>query len=143
MLADDSIRGEILAVLTRLAQAYQAKDAQAALALCVPDESLLMIGTGSDEIRKGSEAVRLGLERDFAQADTMSVSYSDIQVACEGTVAWAYASCQARIRFKGELFESVGRYTTVFRKVEGEWLIGQAHLSLPDSSQAPGDSFPS
>ena len=142
MMADDSTRSELLAVMTQWAQAYTRKEVDTLLDLCVPDDSLLMVGTGDDEVRVGRESFRAGLERDFAQCSNFSLSYSDLHAFANGDAAWICATCQARATVGAETIALSGRYTAVLEKRDGRWLFAHAHLSVPDAAQEAGQSFP-
>jgi hypothetical protein len=74
--------------LSQWADAYSRRDLDRALALIAPDDDLVGIGTGQDEWRVGLEQFKAQIERDFSQAETVSVEYQPVVVSEAGSVAW-------------------------------------------------------
>lgn len=133
---------EVRAVLDRFLELYRAKDSGGLLGL-VTDDTML-VGTGADEVRFGRDGFRAQAERDFSQADEMSMTYDDLRVSVVGDVAFAYASVRVAGSAGGEDFEMSGLRAT-FALVRGAdgWKLAQMHLSVSDSAQDEGSSFES
>jgi ketosteroid isomerase-like protein len=106
----------------------------------VGDDGVL-VGTGEDEWRVGDAAVRAQVERDFAQADSLGVEYSDLHIGGTDGVAWFAAKATVRASVGGEPFESALRLTGVLTRQGDGWKIVQSHLSFPAATQEPGSSF--
>ena len=141
MIADDATRIEIIEALTKWAEGYFQKDVEGLLRLHCCQPGLVAVGTGIDEVRLDEGSLRDGLQRSFAQSDSISISFSDVSVSRAGSVAWAYAACTARVRIEGVMHTLSGRFTSVLARSENRWLFAQTHLSVAASGQAPGQSF--
>lgn len=63
---------------------------------------------------------------EFAEAMTGTYALADLEIACEGTIAWVVA----RLVPEGAL-GTEGRFTAVLRGTGHAWLIAQVHASLP------------
>ncbi|MFH1039454.1 MAG: nuclear transport factor 2 family protein [PVC group bacterium] len=142
MKADEKTREEVLAVLDRLNEGYAAGDLEGMAALYTTDPDLVAIGTGKDEKFLGLEAVREGLERDFAQSESVAIEVDWSSVSARGDVAWLAAETTARVKAAGGEMTIPARLTMVLEKRDGRWLIAQFHLSMAMPEQAAGESFP-
>ncbi|MEO8571627.1 MAG: nuclear transport factor 2 family protein [Chloroflexota bacterium] len=128
-------------VLDRFADAYAAKDVSALLGCFAVGDDGVLIGTGADEWRVGEAAVRAQAERDFAQADALSVEYHELHVDGMDGIAWFAAKGTVRATLEGEPFEAAVRLSGVLTHEADAWLIVSAHLSFPAVEQEPGHSF--
>ncbi len=142
MRADETIVGEITAVLEAYAAAYAAKDVDALLARVAPDADVTFIGTGLDEWVVGAEELRRGFERDIAQAGSLHVDFRDVRISAAGPVAWLAGRMIFDITVDGQFQSMEGRFTATLEKRDGRWLFVQAHYSLPATGQAEGQSYP-
>jgi ketosteroid isomerase-like protein len=99
MQASPQTQAAVEATLSQWADAYSKRDLDRALALIAPDDDVVGIGTGQDEWRVGTEEFKAQLERDFSQAEALSVDYEPVVVSEAGAVAWVAgrASVQARV----------------------------------------------
>jgi ketosteroid isomerase-like protein len=136
------VTGAIRNALTRFAEAYEAKDVGRVLRAFAPGSDVQLIGTGADEIRLGLNAVREQAERDFAQADRMSISFGELRVDSVNDVAWALAPCAVEVAVGEESISMDLRLTAVFERRADAWLIRQVHLSAAMAGQEAGESFP-
>ena len=89
MRASPNTQAAVEATLSQWADAYSKRDLDRALALIAPDDDVVGIGTGQDEWRVGTEEFKAQLERDFSQAEVLSVDYEPVVVSGAGSVAWA------------------------------------------------------
>ncbi len=140
MRVSEQTQKQILAVLRRMAEATARKDLDGMVALADPD--FRGFGTGLDEKAIGREAYRRQLERDFSQAETISLEFSDIRIGAEGTVAWVMAGMVYRIVADGVSQTLNGRLTAVLRGTGHAWVFAQMHYSLPAQGQEEGRSYP-
>jgi len=62
----------------------------------------------------------------FAEALAGMFALEDLEIACEGTIAWVTA-CLVFADAPG----SPGRFTAVLRGTGHAWLVAQVHASLP------------
>ena len=82
------------------------------------------------------------MERDFAQADRLSLSYGDLHIDGVGDIAWVLVPCTVDASVGRESVVMNVRLTAVLERRDDSWLIRQTHLSAPFADQAPGESFP-
>ncbi|WP_214084139.1 nuclear transport factor 2 family protein [Methanoculleus sp.] len=140
MRVSEQTQDQILAVLRRMAEATARKDIDGLVALADPD--FRGLGAGADEKVIGREAYRRHLERDFAQAETIALDFSDIRIGAEGTVAWVMADMVYHIVAGGVPQTLNGRLTAVLRGTGHTWVFAQMHYSLPAEGQEEGRSYP-
>jgi len=148
MKADHKTGAEVMKSLEGFFKAYAGRDMKGVLEHLVPDDDLTVIGTGEDEKRIGLEAVKAQIERDWEQAEDISVELGRHSVSGGGpsskeeNVAWVAADCFYHARVGGQKVEMPCRMTAVLEKRKGKWLIAQSHLSMPYPEQEKGESFP-
>jgi hypothetical protein len=141
MVANEETIAAVHGVLDRFAATYSAKDEAGVLGCFAVGSDGVLIGTGADEWRVGDAAVRAQVERDFAQADSLSVEYGELHIDGIERVAWFAAKATIRASVGGEPFESALRLTGVVTQRGDDWRIVQSHLSFPADAQEPGQSF--
>ncbi len=140
MIVSEQTQGQIMAVLRRLAEATGEKDIERIMALTDPD--FCGLGTDAGEKVIGREAYRHHLEREFAQAETVALEFSDVRIGAEGTVAWVMADMACRSGAGGAEKTLNGRMTAVLRGTGHAWVLAQMHYSLPAEDQEEGRSYP-
>ena len=101
---------------------------------------MTLIGTGADEKRRGLEQIRAQVERDWAQADSLAISFSSTSVSSAGPIAWAFADGTFHIGAGGQSMALPARVTLVLEHRSGRWLIVHAHFSTPAAGQEEGAS---
>jgi len=121
-------------------EAVTRRDADAVVGMF--DEDVLGIGTGEDEWYEGREAIRRGLERDFAQSEGLTVSVESSRARADGAVGWIGARVHVAADVDGQAVEIQARLTATLRHDGGRWLFVQSHLSVPSGEQSAGESFP-
>ena len=141
MAASAETIGAVRVVLLSSAEAYSSKDVRAVLEVMANGPADVMIGTGADEWRVGPAAIRAQVERDFAQAETLSLEYRDLLVDGTDDVAWFAAKATVRATVGGTTWESPVRMSGVLARRSGAWKIVQWHLSVPAAGQEEGSSF--
>jgi ketosteroid isomerase-like protein len=141
MRASPSTQAAVEATLQQWKDAYSRRDVDGALAVIAPDDDVVGIGTGPDECRVGPEEFKAQLERDFAQAEALSVDYEPLVVSEAGPVAWVAGRARVQARVEGQELTLVGRLTAVLEQRQDRWLLVQTHFSLPAAEQAEGRSF--
>jgi ketosteroid isomerase-like protein len=140
MQVSEQTQNQIMAVLRQMAEATAEKNLDAMKALTDPD--FQGFGTGSDEKVFSREAYLRSLERDFSQAETISLEFCDIHIGAEGTVAWVMAGMTYHIVADGVPQTLNGRLTAVLRGTGHAWVFVQLHYSLPAEDQEAGQSYP-
>lgn len=141
MRASPQTQAAVEATLGQWADAYSKRDLDRALALIAPDDDVVGIGTGQDEWRVGPEEFKAQVERDFSQAEALSVDYEPVVVSEAGPVAWVAGRASVRARVDGQDLALAGRFTAVLEHREERWLLVQTHFSVPAAEQAHGRSF--
>jgi ketosteroid isomerase-like protein len=141
MVASEDTITAVRGVLDRFAATYSAKDEAGVLGCFDVGQDGVLIGTGADEWRVGDAAVRAQVERDFAQADSLSVEYGELYIDGTDGVPWFAVKATVRASVGGEPFEPALRLTGVVRRQGDGWSIVQSHLSFPADAQEPGQSF--
>ena len=141
MKASPPTQAAIQATLQQWKDAYSRRDVDVALAVIAPDDDVVGIGTGPDEWRVGPAEFKARLERDFAQAETLSVAYEPLVISEAGPVAWVAGRATVQARVEGQEVAMTGRFTAVLEQRGDRWLLMQTHFSIPAAEQAEGRSF--
>jgi ketosteroid isomerase-like protein len=141
MKASPPTQAAIQATLQQWKDAYSRRDVDGALAVMAPDDDVVGIGTGPDEWRVGPAEFKAQLERDFAQAETLSVAYEPLVISEAGPVAWVAGRARVQARVEGQEVAMTGRFTAVLEQRGDRWLLMQTHFSIPAAEQAEGRSF--
>jgi ketosteroid isomerase-like protein len=141
MRASSQTQTAVEATLSQWADAYGKRDLDRALALIARDDDVVGIGTGQDEWRIGAEEFKAQLERDFSQAEALSVDYQPVVVSEAGPVAWVAGRARVRARVNGHDLTLAGRFTAILEHRDDRWLLVQTHFSVPAAEQAEGRSF--
>jgi ketosteroid isomerase-like protein len=141
MNASAQTQAGVQATLQQWKDAYAKRDLDGALTVIAPDDDVVAIGTGADEWRVAREQVRAQMERDFAQAEALSVAYEPLVVSEAGAVAWVAGQATVQARVDGQDLALAGRFTAVLEHRDDKWLLMQTHFSLPAAEQAAGRSF--
>ncbi len=142
MKADLKTEAGIMELFDNFQKAYASKDIEKILSFVIPEPDLALIGTGADEEMLGPEKLCSQLERDFSQAEELSIRIVPRSISALGDVAWAWTDTLIIAKSGGQVVEMPCRQTFVLMHREGRWLIAQSHLSMPLPSQAKGESFP-
>jgi hypothetical protein len=114
MTVSEQTRDQVLAVLDRLVTSARAGHGAGLEGLASPEFS----GFWIDRPLRGTGDLGTVLAQPFGLAD--------VEIACEGTVAWV----QARL-VTGRAPAPDGRFTAVLRGTGHAWLVAQVHASLP------------
>lgn len=144
MKADKEIEAAVRAVLEKMAEAYRKKDVDGLMSLYVSDPDVVSIGTGKDEKYIGLAQLRKAYERDFAQSQSVAITFDWLSVSADATgdIAWFASDITVRAKVSGKEVTFPGRLTGVMENRAGNWLIVLGHFSLPAAGQQEGHSFP-
>lgn len=142
MKADAKTEAEVMSVLDKMRECYAKRYLNGLVALFSTDADMVAIGTGADEKCIGPERLKVQLERDFAQSESMSVNFDWLSISAAGPVAWVAADCVFDVKAGREEMSIQGRLTAVLEKRGDSWLIVQEHVSIPFGEQEEGQSFP-
>ena len=141
MKADARTTREIEAAIEKFASAYKARQLQDLIGCFATDADVVLYGTGADEKRVGPEQVRVQVERDWAQTESIEMSFTWMLISAAGSVAWAALDGAFNILAGGQQMALPARVSLVLEKRGGKWLIVHAHFSTPAASQEPGSSI--
>lgn len=114
MTVSEQTQSQILDVLDRLVSSTRRRDRTGLERLASPELS----GFWVDRPLQGLSDFGAVLAEPFALAD--------VEVACEGTIAWVSASLSLERAPAAQ-----GRFTAVLRGTGHAWLVAQVHGSLP------------
>jgi len=121
---------------------YRSRDLEGLMALMIPEDDLILYGTGADEKRIGPDGTRIQAKRDWSQTDSLEFKFTWRQVSEAGPVAWVSADGEGEGKAGGQTFTFPFRMTAVLEKRGEQWYIAQTHISLPSAAQEEGDSVP-
>jgi len=141
MKADAHTAGEIEAVIKALTVAYKTRNLNDLMACFAPDSDVVLYGTGVDEKRIGPEQIRFQIERDWAQTDSIEMSFNWSSISAANNIAWAAMDGVFNIRAQGQGMTVPARASFVLEKRAGKWLIVHSHFSTPAAGQEEGSSF--
>lgn len=100
---------------------------------------MIHIGTDVGEIWKGRESLMSATEEQFQKLEYYKATIRDltINLSRSGEYAWYYHLLDARIKSGGdeEIWQGA-RFTGVLEKRDGDWMLVQTHVSLPESIQS-------
>jgi len=142
MKADATTEAAVKAVLDKFSESYAKRDLQTLLALFAPDPDLVLYGTGADEKRIGLAELKVQVERDWSQSDAASMLFGWTSVSAAGSVAWVATDGAFEVQAGGQEMTLPARLTCVLERRGNQWLIVQAHFSVPFGQQSEGESFP-
>jgi ketosteroid isomerase-like protein len=101
-----------------------------------PKEDIILYGTDTDERLMGWTNIRDAVRLQFNLIEDTYISASDqyIRISDDGKTAWFAETLNYNFVYKEEARTYDGlRFTGVMQKIDGHWLIVQAHLSVPAS----------
>jgi class 3 adenylate cyclase len=132
---------QVRSVVYLMAGAFAAKDVDGAMGTFI-EEGASIVGTGLDELRFGSDAVRFQIARDISEADTLSFGMESLRVDVFGDAAFAFADAVINATFGSESFRFPVRSTFGLVRTDAGWRIAQVHTSVAHHQQSQGRSYP-
>lgn len=141
MKADSKTTAEVQATIKKFTDAYQARRLNDVMDCFAPDADVMIYGTGADEKRIGPEQIRAQVERDWAQSDSLSLSFDWSSISAAGPVAWAAMDGSFKVRAGGQEMTVPARVSLVLENRGGRWLVVHSHFSTPAAGQQEGHSF--
>jgi ketosteroid isomerase-like protein len=113
--------------------AFRAKDVNAIMELCVPEESLVVFDVTPPLQRTGAQAYRKDWEEAFNRFEgPLQAEISDEHVTAGGDVAYVISIHHITGTMKGgKKVDYTVRVTDGFKKISGKWLIAHTHVSFP------------
>ncbi len=101
-----------------------------------PNSDIILYGTDSDERLMGWVNIKNAIKDQFNHISETYISVSDqfIKLNCTGNTAWFAETLNYNFVYKDKAQSYEGlRFTGVLEKMDGEWKLVQAHLSVPAS----------
>jgi len=98
------------------------------------DDDIILYGTASDERLMGWENIKEAINEQFGLITDTYISASNqfIKLNCTGNTAWFAETLNYNYMYKDVALSYEGlRFTGVVERIDGEWVLVQAHLSLP------------
>jgi len=98
------------------------------------DDDIILYGTASDERLMGWENINNAITEQFGLITDTYISSSNqfIKLNCTGNTAWFAETLNYNYMYKDVALSYEGmRFTGVVERIDGEWVLVQAHLSLP------------
>jgi class 3 adenylate cyclase len=143
MKADPTTEAEVWSLCERMIEAYGATDVRAYMSFWAPDEDILYIGSGPDEIGIGRGAIEAINQRTISEPESMSVISRWHTISREGPTAWVTGESDVRVVVEGDEFQFRFRATFILVLRDSRWLMVNAHYSVPDRDIVEGRSWPS
>ena len=124
---------EINASLQRRLAAVSARDIDGLMAYYVPDESLLVFDAMTPRQYVGAAVMRKNWESFLADyPTTVRAEVSEWKTQTAGTLAAGHGIFRVVGLDKGGNPSDISvRFTDVFRKIDGKWLVTHEHVSWP------------
>ena len=134
-----SLMDETLAienVLDKYIVANETQNFELIQEIWAPNADIILYGTDSDERLMGRINIKNAIKEQFSHITDTYISASDqfIKLNCTGNTAWFAETLNYNFVYsdKAQSYEGL-RFTGVLEKMDGEWKLVQAHLSLPAS----------
>ncbi|QDG75534.1 nuclear transport factor 2 family protein [Labrenzia sp. PHM005] len=134
--------GEILQTLEQYAQAYCAKDLDGLMALFDDGDDITVIGTGSDELCAGPQAIRDLFARNFEEASAERFEWHWTKTTVRDTAAVVATTLTIHLDLDGEKLSVPLRWTVVLRRSGDRWLWLHRHASSAAGNQEEGAAYP-
>lgn len=141
MKATKETEGEIRTIFQKLTSAYERRNIKEFLDCFASDDDVVLYGTGADEKRIGLEQIRAQVERDWAQTESISMTFSWISISAAGPIAWAAIDGTFDFRADGQEGRLPARVSFVLERRDDHWSIVHAHFSTPSQVQDEGQSI--
>jgi len=134
MQTDSSLKMQIREVLERFNNLVTTRNMQI-LEEFFPSEQVLLVGSDSGEIAKGSRELEAFFTRIFSRETTFSWEWERLDVAQAGEAAWFFAEGCVILNSDNERRKNPYRVSGVLRQQENRWLWEQYHGSEPVSGK--------
>lgn len=132
----------VLATLEKYAEAYCAKDIDRLMAIFVDGESISLIGTGSDELCSGKEAVIAIFQGNFRDATATRFQWGWKSTAIHGDSATIAIALNIHLKIDDEALVVPVRWTVSLAMTEAGWKWVHRHASAAADSQQRGSAYP-
>jgi ketosteroid isomerase-like protein len=123
----------IRALEDKFVAAFNAKDVDAIMKVYVPDETLFVFDVTPPRQYVGAKAYRKDWEEFFSVFNGKpKFAITDLDVVAVGTIAYSHSIQHVSgTDTKSKPIDFTVRVTDVYRKIKGNWLVVQEHVSVP------------
>ncbi len=127
----DGEADEILAVMAKHDAAYNAHDLAGVMAIYAPEADTILMGTGTDEIWNGKEAIGDAYKHFFEgfDAGSATIEYFKESANIQENIAWLFVVAKFTDSLNGQDREFGANISAVLEKIDGQWYIRATHLS--------------
>ena len=132
----------ILATLDDYASAYCEKDINALMGVFADGDEISLIGTGSDELCGGREAIKKVFLRNFEEATAQQFEWHWSHIIVSGDYAVVAITLTIHLIYQGEDLKVPVRWTVALKKDQGRWRWLHRHASSAATSQGEGAAYP-
>ena len=124
---------QIHQLLDRWAKAFEAKDVNGVMAMYAPGAALIAYDVVPPLQYKGADAYRADYAAFFAQFEgPLHVEFADEHLEQSGDLALAYGLERIAGKMKdGTPVDTWLRYTSAFKRIDGQWRDIHDHVSVP------------
>ncbi len=133
---------DIMATLEEYAEAYCAKDLSRLMAIFVEDENISLIGTGSDELCSGKDAIASVFERNFGEATATRFEWMWKDINIHGEAATVACSLNIHLEMENKQLLVPIRWTVSLVRQNGNWRWVHRHASAAADAQDEGSAYP-
>jgi uncharacterized protein (TIGR02246 family) len=133
---------QIMATLEEYAEAYCDKDLKRLMAIFVDGEDISLIGTGSDELCSGRNAIESVFIRNFRDATATRFEWKWKDIAVHGDAGTVAVTLNIHLESEGQKLVVPIRWTVSLVLVDGRWRWVHRHASAAATSQKDGTAYP-
>lgn len=126
-------KAQIQALEDRFAAAFNAKDLDAVMKVYVPDQTLFVFDLVPPRQYVGWDAYRKDWQTFLATfKGPIKFTLTDLDIHNDGRIGYSHSIQHVTgTDTKGKPVDFTVRLTDVYRKIKGNWLIVQEHVSVP------------
>ncbi len=129
MAKEPEVIEEIESFLDEFVKAYPKDDIDRYLSLWAKDEDLVVYGTGEKWV--GYEQYKPAPAEDRSRYDEIGMTLDWYKINYHGPIAWVATDVSVRLTIGEKKMSLPARGTMVLKKTGDEWIIQQAHISMP------------
>ena len=133
---------QVLATLEEYAAAYCTKDLDRLMAIFVDDGAMSLIGTGSDELCSGRNAVAAVFARNFRDATATRFEWGWKDIAIHEKSATVAIEVNIHLKINDEPVVVPVRWTVSLVLTPAGWKWVHRHASAAAGSQEEGSAYP-
>lgn len=139
MPSDIAPEAEVREAIEQFFHAMDTQDVALMERLVAREPGMVHIGTDVGEIWRGWDELREATAEQFEGLEHYKAQIRDlsVRISVSGEVAWYAHLLDARIKSNGKEQTWRGaRFTGVFEKRGGQWVMMQTHVSIPESASS-------